>query len=55
MKENKNTMSEKSHFNELQEDENLIMISVIRFWKGCVSGLAASAILQPLQVVKTSM
>jgi len=46
----------KAHsMNAMDENESLMQHTVIRFVKGTTVGLVASAVLQPLQVVKTSM
>lgn len=46
----------KAHsMNAMDENESLMQHTVIRFVKGTTVGLVASAMLQPLQVVKTSM
>jgi hypothetical protein len=41
--------------NAMDENESLMQHTVVRFVKGTTVGLVASAMLQPLQVVKTSM
>ena len=41
--------------NELGKDESLMQSTVVRFVKGTTVGFVVSAMLQPLQVVKTSM
>lgn len=46
----------KAHsMNAMDENESLMQHTVVRFVKGTTVGLVASAMLQPLQVVKTSM
>lgn len=46
----------KAHsMNAMDENESLMRHTVVRFVKGTTVGLVASAVLQPLQVVKTSM
>lgn len=41
--------------NSMGENESLMQSTVVRFVKGTAVGLIASAMLQPLQVIKTSM
>ena len=41
--------------NAMDESESLTQHTMVRFIKGATVGLVASAMLQPLQVVKTSM
>lgn len=41
--------------NAMGENESIMQNTVIRFVKGTIVGTVASALLQPLQVVKTSM
>ena len=41
--------------NDMGKDESLMQASVVRFIKGTTVGFVVSAMLQPLQVVKTSM
>ena len=41
--------------NQMSRDETLIKTSIVRFVKGAGAGLVAAGLLQPLQVVKTSM
>ena len=50
-KENRQVQS----MNAMGEDESLMQNTIIRFVKGTTVGLVASAMLQPLQVIKTSM
>lgn len=47
--------SNKHSMNAMDENESLMQHTVLRFVKGTTVGLVASAMLQPLQVVKTSM
>jgi hypothetical protein len=41
--------------NTIGEDESIMKHSIIRFVKGASVGFVSSALLQPLQVIKTSM
>jgi hypothetical protein len=41
--------------NQLQDGESVARASLVRFIKGTTAGLIAASLLQPLQVVKTTM
>lgn len=48
-------MAQKKNIEGNESGRSLVMESAIRFAKGGLSGLVSGGLLQPLQVIKTSM